>query len=121
MTAAVFATDRDRTRAAALRRLLMRVENGRGEDRGLSADILEEIGAATLVGDPVSFIQSALYCARVLRQSPFDALRVAVDRLRMLVRQGGVSPEEITESDVARAVCAVVLRTEIANLERAPA
>jgi hypothetical protein len=119
--ARLFTSDDQRARAIEVRRLLLRLENGEGEDRNLGADILNAIDAPTLIGDVTGCMDCAYHLARHLGQSTLN-LHVRVGfKMRERVDCGWKSAAEVTGADVARAMTAIVLKVHLAQLERAPA
>jgi hypothetical protein len=122
MTGGFHTTDAQRAQAVALRRLLIRLENGEGEDRALGADILNALDAPTLIGDPTGCMDCAFNLAEWLCQPRSDVLNRATVRLRdRVVIDGWKSAETISAADVARAMTMIILRVHLATLERAPA
>lgn len=117
---AIFGKDSDRAQAAELRRLLIRLQNGDGEDRPLGADIVTMVGAPAEIGDPTGCLDCALYLAEFLKFERLEAIAWATNRLKDRVRGGWKAAGEITNEDAARAVTCVVLKGQIARLERAP-
>lgn len=117
---AIFSKDGDRAQAIELRRLLIRLQNGDGEDRPLGADIMAAIGAPAEMGDPTGCIDCALYLADFLKFERLEALAWATTNLRDRVRGGWKSVNAIAPADAARAITAIVLKGQIARLERAP-
>lgn len=118
---AIFSTDDQRAQAIELRRLLIRLQNGEGEDRPLGADIVGAIGAPATLGDPTGCLDCALYLADYLKMSRVDTLASAIMDLRTRVRGGWKAAADITNSDAARAITRIVVRGQIARLEGPPA
>lgn len=117
---AVFTTDDQRAQAIELRRLLIRLQNGDGEDRALGADIVNAAGAPATLGDPTGCLDCALYLADHFKMNQVDTLARAVINLRERVREGWKKAGEISNSDAARAITVIVVRTQIAKLEGQP-
>lgn len=118
---AMFRTDADRTLAIELRRLLMRLQNGDGEDPGLGADIREAFVLPHTMGDPAGCIDCSLSLADFLKFNRVEALAWATNNLRDRVRSGWKTAHEITNADAARAITAILLKGKIAQLEGTPA
>lgn len=117
----LFATDKQRARAAELRRLLLRLDNGDGADRDLGDAIMNAVAAPMTILDPTASMEDALALARFLGHSQAEILSCATVGLKRRVLGGWKSAEVIVQADVARAMLAIILRVELANLERAPA
>lgn len=117
---AIFRTDAERAQAIELRRLLMRLQNGDGEDRPLGADIVTTIGAPAELGDPTGCLDCALHLAAYLRFNRIETLAWAVHTLRDKVRDGWKTAEAITHADAARTITAIVVKGQIARLEGTP-
>lgn len=117
---ALFRTDDDRKLAIELRRLMMRLQAGEGEDRELGADILEAFVLPHTIGDPTGCLDCAFYLADFLKMGRIEALAWATHGLKERVRDGWKSANEITNADAARAMTAVLLKARIAQLEGAP-
>ena len=117
---AIFRTERERRQAIELRRLLIRLQNGEGEDRPLGADIVAAVGAPAEIGDPTGCLDCALYLADFLRAPRIDVLAVTTNALRERVRGGWKSAQEISVADAARAMTTIVVKAQIAKLEGAP-
>lgn len=117
----IFTSDIQRAHAADVRRLLIRVENGVGEDRALGADILEITGAPAMIGDPIGCIDCALYLVEFLEQDRLIAIERVSKNLAGRVRAGWKTTDAISISDVARAICALALKVYLGRMERAPA
>lgn len=117
---AIFGNDKDRAQAIELRRLMMRLQNGDGEDRPLGADIVTAIGAPAEIGDPTGCIDCALHLADYLKMNRIEALAFATKNLRDRVRVGWKSAATISTADAARAITAIVVKGQIARLEGTP-
>lgn len=117
---AIFRTEADRMQAIELRRLLLRLQNGEGEDRPLGADIVTAIGAPAALGDPTGCLDCALYLADYLKMPRIEALAWSIKTLRDRVREGWKAPEDISHADAARALTIIVVKGQIARLEGAP-
>lgn len=117
---AIFRTEKDRAAAVELRRLLIRLQNGEGEDRPLGADIVAAVGAPPEIGDPTGCLDCALYLADFLRVPRIDVLAVTTKTLRDRVRDGWKSAHAITVPDAARALTTIVIKGQIAKLEGPP-
>lgn len=118
--ARLFTPDDQRARAVEVRRLMLRLENGEGEDRNLGADILDAILAPPTIGDVTGCVDCAYHLAKHLGQSTLNLhLRVGIE-MRERVECGQKSAGEISVADVARAMTAIVLKVYLAKLERAP-
>lgn len=107
----MFTTDMQRDHAAAVKLLLGRIETGRGEDRILGADIVDALDAPRSIGNPTCEFDAAFRLATWLRQDPV-AVTASVFREKKPV---------CTRDQLARLLCATILRVHLANLERAPA
>lgn len=118
---AMFRTEEDRSLAIELRRLLIRLQNGEGEDPGLGADIREAFALSHTIGDPIGCIDCALWLADFLKTSRVEALDCATNNLRVRCREGWKTANEITNADAARAITAILLKGKIAQLEGTPA
>lgn len=118
---AMFRPEKDRALAIELRRLLIRLQNGDGEDPALGADIREAFALSHTIGDPAGCIDCALWLADHLRFDRMEALAWATNTLRDRVRGGWKSANEITNADAARAITAILLKGKIAQLEGTPA
>jgi hypothetical protein len=119
--ARLFTSDEQRARAIEVRRLLLRLENGEGEDRGLGADVLDALAAPAEIGDVTGCMDCAYHLARHLGQSTLN-LHVRVGfKMRERVDGGWKSAAAVTGADVARATTAIVLKVYLVKLERAPA
>jgi hypothetical protein len=110
-------TDAERERAAELRKLLARVEAGRGEDRPLGADILNALDAPTLIGDPTACLDCTLNLAQAIGQDMLEVLGAAMRYAVAMAKEG----KTITVEDVARIACSIALRVHVAKIEGAPA
>jgi hypothetical protein len=117
----MFRTDTDRALAIELRRLLMRLQNGDGEDPGLGADIREAFELPHTMGDPIGCIDCALWLADHLKASRVEALDCATGALKERCRDGWKSADQITHADAARAITGILLKGKIAKLEGTPA
>lgn len=118
---AIFASDMQRAHAAEIRRLLIRVENGDGDDRALGADILETTGAPMTIGSPIGCLDCVYDFVQFLEQDSFALLDRAKRILADRVRAGWKSEAQITTSDIARVMCALALKVYLGRMERAPA
>lgn len=107
----LFATDAQRDLAAAIKVLLARIEIGHGEDRALGADIIDVVDAPRSIGNPTWEFDAAFTLATWLQQDP-----VAVVSSVFREKQS-----RCTRDQLARMLCATILRVHLANLERAPA
>lgn len=116
----IFRTHADRASAAELRRLLIRLQNGEGEDRALGADIREAFNLPHTAGDPTGCIDCALAVAVAAKQDPKDALKAALDGIDHRLREGWQPTVADGLAVLSRAVCLVVLKCKIAKLEAAP-
>lgn len=117
----LFTSDAARSRAADIRRLMIRLENGDGADRALGQDILLAVDAPLTMGDPTGELDSAYHLATFLKQPTLD-LHVRCGRAvrERIARGGWKAPDLVTNADIARATTIIVLRVHLANLERAP-
>jgi len=118
---AMFRTDADRSLAIELRRLLIRLQNGDGEDPALGADIREAFALPHTIGDPAGCIDCSLWLADHLKIDRMEALAWATNNLRDRCRDGWKTANEITNADAARAITAILLKAKIARLEGTPA
>lgn len=118
--ARLFTPDKQRAKAADVRRLLLRLENS-GDDRGLGDEILNAIDAPHTIGDPLGNMDCAANLCAFLKHSHMDIIGSATTALRQRCREGWKLSTEITSADVARQMTITVLRVHLANLERAPA
>lgn len=118
---AIFRTATDRAQAIELRRLLLRLQNGDGEDRPLGADVVTAIGAPAELGDPTGCLDCAMHLADYLQFSRMEALAWAVKVLRDRVRDGWKAAGDITHADAARAITTIIVKGQIARLEGTPA
>lgn len=117
----LFASDRHIARANALRPLLARLEAATGEDRVLGADILNALGAPMLIGDATGSMDSAFNLAAWLRCARGDLLHRAAIQIKVRVARGGwKQADQVCSADVARTMTLIVLRVELAKLERSP-
>lgn len=116
----LFATHQQRARAAELRRLLIRLENGDGEDVDLGDAILNAIAAPFTILNPTGCLNDALHLADYLKMSRVELLARATIVLRNRVLDGWKSAGVITQADVSRAMLAIMVRIQLATLERAP-
>ncbi|GAA3849494.1 hypothetical protein AFIC_001023 [[Pseudomonas] carboxydohydrogena] len=117
----IHTTDAQRTKAAAVRRLLIRLENGDGEDRTLGADILDALDVPAQTLCPVSFMDGAAALAGFLGFQRMDICNAAAKALRERVLGGWKDGKSITAADLARAMTIILLKLQLAKLERAPA
>lgn len=114
--------DNEREQARQLRSLLVLLDGDiAGDDHALGADILNALDAPIGIGDPVMCMDCALHLADWMKQPQLDVLNAATAWLRDKVRTGWKKPEAISGADAARAITTVLLRVQLANLERAPA
>lgn len=119
---AMFRSDADRALAIDLRRLLMRLQNGDGEDPCLGADIREAFALPHTLGDPVGCLDCAAYLARHLKVDIVVASAWAGKNLLERMRDGWQpAGREISHVDLARAITAILLKGKIAQLEGTPA
>lgn len=116
----IYRTDAEREQAIELRRLLIRLQNGEGEDRPLGADIVNAIGAPAELGDPTGCLDCALHLADYLKFSRIETLAWAVHTLRDKVRQGWKPADGISHADAARTITCIVVKCQIARLEGSP-
>lgn len=114
-------TDAQRAAAADVRRLLVRLQNGEGEDRALGADILNALDAPSLTLCPVSFMDGAAQLTGLLGYPRTEICNAAAKVLRERVLTGWKDGRDITAADLARAMTTVLLKLHLAKLERAPA
>ena len=115
------ASDRQITKANALRPLLARLERTTGEDRVLGADILNVLGAPMMIGDATGSMDSAFNLAAWLRCARGDLLHRAAIQIRERCARGGwKQADQVCGADVARTMTLIVLRVELAKLERSP-
>lgn len=104
-------TDTQIAQAVTLKLLHARLETGHGEDRGLGADILDAVDAPRTIGNPCSGVDAGLALAGWLGQQPAEVAASVFGR-----KTAACSADQL-----ARMLCAAVLRVHIANLERPPA
>lgn len=116
-----FTTDKQRAKAAELRRLLIRLENGEGEDGTLGDAILNALAAPLTILDPTGCMDDVLHLADFIGQPRSDLLARATAMLRDKVRDGWKPAGVITQADVSRAMLTIMIRVQLATLERAPA
>jgi hypothetical protein len=106
----IFSTDTQRERAAQVKVLLARLQSCPGE-RGLGVDIVDVVEAPRTIGDPTRQVDAALSLAKHLGQNPGE-VAASVFRFKRV---------DCTVGEIARMLCAVVLRVHLAKLEGAPA
>lgn len=116
-----YSNDNEREQARTLRSLLVLLEGCAGDNSALGPDILNALDAPIGIGDPVTCMDCALHLADWMKQPQLDVLNSATAWLREKVRAGWKKPEAIGGADAARAITTVLLRVQLANLERAPA
>lgn len=119
--ARLFTTDAARAQAIDLRRLLLRLENSDAADSSLGDEILTALNAPAGIGDPTDCMDCAADLADWLRQPRLDVIAQATNALRERVRRGWKCAAEISAADAARAMTVILLRVQLAKLERAPA
>lgn len=117
----IHSTDAQRAKAAQIKRLLIRVQNGDGEDRSLGADILDALEVPTQTLCPVSFMDGAAELAGFLKYERMEICKAATTLLRDRVTGGWKEGREISSADLARAMTTILLKLQLAKLERAPA
>lgn len=117
---AIFRTDEARSSAAELRRLLIRLLNGEGEDRDLGADVREALGVPSEAGDPTGCMDCAYALVKAMRIDWLETFERVKMNLRDRARTGWNPPDGVTNADVARAITIVVVKCEIARLEGTP-
>lgn len=117
-----FTPDALRAQAVEIRRLLLRLENGDGEDRDLGADILLAVDAPMTIGDPTGQMDSAYHLASFLKQPTLNLHVRCGQRVRSRIEAGNwKTVDAVTNADIARQTTIIVLKVHLANLERAPA
>lgn len=117
----LFTPEASRLQAIEVRRVLLRLTNGDGEDRQLGADVLEAVEAPPTIGDVTGCFDCAWALAEELKQSTLNLHVRTGFEVRKRIDEGWKSADKVTNADIARAMTVIVLRTHLANLERAPA
>ena len=117
----LFTPEAARLQAIEVRRVLLRLQNGDGEDRDLGADVLNAVEAPPTIGDVTGCLDCAYHLAKHLKQSTLNLhVRCGVD-IRKRIDEGWKTVDAVTNADIARATTITILRVHLANLERAPA
>ena len=119
--ARLFTSEAARAQAIEVRRVLLRLQNGDGEDRGLGADVLNAVEAPTTIGDVTGCVDCAYDLARFLKQSTLNLHVRCGLKIRDRINEGWKLADQVTNADMARTMTIIVLRVHLANLERAPA
>jgi hypothetical protein len=104
----LFQTDQQRDLAGELRALIDDLEGGVPI---IGTDVLDILNMPRTIGDPVALVDSALHVATALGQRADEVLAAAL-RSKSECR---------TVDAIARLVLAIVLRVQVAKLEKAPA